>query len=275
VKKKGDTPQQRWARKNRDKLAAACRRWRKRHPDRQKAGTYRWRASNKGKWDAYVRSWCRRNPALVRAATRRRWRKIKKDPARYAKHLAARRKWAALHPESIRRKSARYRKNNLNKVRRYARRWMQRWYYANLRKARKRLKMYRLRNPEKWRAYDRDIYRRKLRTNAAWMKAKLAKGRAWAKRNPEKQRHRVGRYRVRRLGAKGSHTFAEWLAVIRRHRWKCFYCQRRITRSTVTKDHLIPLSKEGTDFAANLVPACKSCNSGKSGRLVYRNWKGE
>jgi 5-methylcytosine-specific restriction endonuclease McrA len=148
------------------------------------------------------------------------------------------------------------------------------WYRANLHEARKQRKAYRLSNREKWRAYDRKVYREKLKTNAKWRARKKERNRLWVKRNPEKQRHRVGRYRVRRVGAKGSHTFAEWLSVIRLYRWRCFYCQKRVTRSTVTKDHLIPLSKNGTDFAANLVPACKSCNSWKSGRLAYKSWKG-
>ena len=236
MKKRGETPQERWARKNRDKLAAACRRWRKRHPEKQKAATYRWRSRNKDKWNAYMRRWRKTNPALSQAATRRRWQKIRRDPRRYAKHLAALRKWAAGHPEARRRRAAKYRKNNREKVRAYTRRWMRRWYRANPRAARKRLKKYRLRNPEKWRAYDREVYRRKLKTNPVWMRIKLAKGRAWAKRNPEKQRQRVGRYRVLKLGAKGSHTFAEWLAVIRFHEWRCFYCRKRVTRSTVTKE---------------------------------------
>jgi hypothetical protein len=274
VKKKRQTPQQRWAAKNRDKLAAACRRWRKRHPEKQKAATYRWRKHNLKKWNAYQRAWRRRNPSLVQAATRRRWRKIKANPKIYAKHLAAGRKWAAEHPEAIRHKSARYRRRNLEKLRAYTRRWMRRWYRANLREARKQRKSYRLSNLEKWRAYDRKVYREKLKTNAKWRTRKKERNRLWVKRNPEKQRHRVGRYRVRKLSAKGSHTLAEWLAVIRLHGWRCFYCRKRVTRSTVTKDHCIPLSKKGTDFAANLVPACKSCNSGKSGRLLYKNWKG-
>jgi len=274
VKKSVETPQQRWAKKNRDKLAAACRLWRKRHPERQKNATYRWRSKNREKWNAYMRRWRKENPNLVRAATRKRWRKIKKDPAQYARHLAAQRKWAANNPEAIRQKAAEYRKNNREKVRAYTRHWMRRWYRANLHEARKQRKAYRLSNREKWRAYDRKVYREKLKTNAKWRARKKERNRLWVKRNPEKQRHRVGQYRVQRVGAKGSHTFAEWLSVIRLYRWRCFYCQKRVTRSTVTKDHLIPLSKNGTDFAANLVPACKSCNSGKSGRLAYKSWKG-
>lgn len=59
--KKRETPQQKWAKKNRDKLAAACRRWRKLHPERQKAATYRWRSKNLAKWNAYQRRWRRKN----------------------------------------------------------------------------------------------------------------------------------------------------------------------------------------------------------------------
>lgn len=61
VKKKVETPQQRWAKKNRDKLVAACRRWRARHPERQKAATYRWRRRNLAKWNAYQRKWRRKH----------------------------------------------------------------------------------------------------------------------------------------------------------------------------------------------------------------------
>lgn len=274
VRKKKRTPQR--AKKMRDRLRAraACRRWRARHPEKQKATTYRWRRKNLAAWNAYQRRWRRRNPGLVRAATRRRWGKIKANPKTYAEHLAAGRKWAAEHPEGIRHKSARYRRENLEKLRAYVRRWMRRWYRANLREARKQRKAYRLSNLEKWRAYDRKIYREKLKINAKWRDRKKERNRLWAKHNPEKQRHRVGRYRVRKLGAKGSHTLAEWLAVIRLYRWRCFYCRKRVTRSTVTKDHRIPLSKKGTDFPTNLVPACKSCNSGKAGRLAYKRWKG-
>jgi hypothetical protein len=268
--KKKETPQQKWAKKNRDKLAAACRRWRARHPERQKAATYRWRSKNLNKWNAYQRSWRRRNPELVQAATRKKWRKVKSDPARYAKHLAARRTWAAQHPEAIRRKSAIHRKNNLDKSRAYMRRWMKRWYHANLSEARKRRKAYRLSDLEKWRAYDRKIYRDKLRTNPKWRAHKKEQGRLWVKRNPEKQRHRVGRYRARKMAAMGSHSFEQWMIVVRAHSWRCFYCGKKLNRKTLTKDHCNPRSKGGSDLVRNLVPACKACNSGKAHRRKYR-----
>lgn len=268
--KKKETPQQRWAEKNRDKLAAACRRWRARHPERQKAATYRWRRKNLAKWNAYQRRWRRKNPHLVQAATRRRWRKIKEDPLRYTRHLEAGRKWAARHPGAVRRKARAYRRSNLVKVRAYHRRWMNRWYRTHLPEARRGSRLRRKKNLEKWRSRDRKYYRKKLRNNPEYLAKQRTRGRLWAKRNPLKQRHRVAVYRARQMGATGSHTLEQWMRIVRRHSWKCFYCGKKLNRKTLTKDHRNPLSKGGSDFARNLVPACKACNSGKAGRRKYR-----
>jgi hypothetical protein len=41
---------------------------------------------------------------------------------------------------------------------------------------------------------------------------------------------------------------------------KCFYCGR----AAQVVDHIIPLNKEGTDNASNLVAACNECNTAKS-----------
>jgi 5-methylcytosine-specific restriction endonuclease McrA len=220
-----------------------------------------------------MRRWRRRNAHVVRGYTRERYRKLRANPDLYSKHLIRRQRWVRAHPEVVRRRAKQYRKKNLAKVRAYHRRWMKRWYRANRRQARERRRRYRLSNLQKWRAWDRKYYRNNLRTNAEWVAQKLARGRLWAKRNLLKQRHRSATYRARRIGAKGSHTLIEWMAIVRSFRWKCFYCGLKLSRKTLTKDHRKPLSKGGTNFIKNVVPACKSCNSGKAGRLQYRGTK--
>jgi 5-methylcytosine-specific restriction endonuclease McrA len=50
-------------------------------------------------------------------------------------------------------------------------------------------------------------------------------------------------------------------AVVVRGTPPCFYCGRPAT----TADHVVPVSKGGGS-AANLVPACKPCNSRKGNR---------
>ena len=272
--KKKRTSQQKGAKNKLEKLRTACRRWRARHPEQQQAATYKWRRRNRTKWNTYMRRWRKRHPQAVRTYTRKRYRRLKRDPVKYAQHLAAGLKWALRHPEVVRRNARVYRRKNIAKVRRYHRNWMKRWYRTHLREARRKSRLRRKQSIKKWRSYDRRLYHTKLKTNPKWVVLKRARGRIWAKRNPFKQRHRVAQYRARKIGAKGSHTLDEWILIIREHKWRCFYCRKRVTRSTVTKDHLIPLSKKGTNFAINLVPACKACNSGKSGRLRYKKWKG-
>lgn len=46
----------------------------------------------------------------------------------------------------------------------------------------------------------------------------------------------------------------------------CIYCG--VTEG-LTQDHIIPSSKGGPDIPANIVPACKSCNSSKHNRDIF------
>lgn len=52
--------------------------------------------------------------------------------------------------------------------------------------------------------------------------------------------------------------------VLERDYFTCHYCSQEAN----TVDHLIPLSKGGTDEASNLVAACNKCNSGKRDRIA-------
>ncbi|WP_142926733.1 HNH endonuclease [Mycobacterium marinum] len=48
--------------------------------------------------------------------------------------------------------------------------------------------------------------------------------------------------------------------------WKCHYCGDAVTAANATLDHIIPQSRGGTNDPENLVTACLTCNSIKSGR---------
>jgi 5-methylcytosine-specific restriction endonuclease McrA len=64
-------------------------------------------------------------------------------------------------------------------------------------------------------------------------------------------------------GAEGSHTAKEFMLLCEAFGWKCVYCRRPISVETVTEDHVIPLSRGGSDAIENVAPACGSCNSRK------------
>jgi 5-methylcytosine-specific restriction endonuclease McrA len=52
--------------------------------------------------------------------------------------------------------------------------------------------------------------------------------------------------------------------VLERDYFTCHYCGQEAN----TVDHLIPISKGGTDEATNMVAACIKCNSGKRDRIA-------
>lgn len=72
---------------------------------------------------------------------------------------------------------------------------------------------------------------------------------------------RRDRRRALQLGCEGSHSIKEWLDKKAQYGYCCAYCHRKLRR--LTKDHIIPLSKGGTNFIHNIVPACRHCNSSK------------
>ncbi len=52
--------------------------------------------------------------------------------------------------------------------------------------------------------------------------------------------------------------------VFKRDSFCCVYCNRTPPAVTLEVDHIIPVSKKGTNVIDNLVTACFDCNSGKS-----------
>ena len=93
-----------------------------------------------------------------------------------------------------------------------------------------------------------------------------ARSRNWDKRNPEKRVVISENYRARREAAEGSFTTEEWQEKCAEYNNCCAYCRKR---KKLTVHHVIPLSRGGTNWIKDLVPACQSCNS-KIGTKVIR-----
>lgn len=82
------------------------------------------------------------------------------------------------------------------------------------------------------------------------------------------------RRRARLLAAEGAFTTSEWLAVLAAHP-VCPRCGRRWEdiplptgrSSAVTRDHIVPISKGGSNRIENIQPLCYSCNSAKGDRI--------
>ena len=76
------------------------------------------------------------------------------------------------------------------------------------------------------------------------------------------------RRRARRYNVLSTLIYAEWLLILRRARGCCFYCRSFFGFHRLTIEHVVPLSRGGTNSADNIVAACFMCNCLKGCRAV-------
>lgn len=70
----------------------------------------------------------------------------------------------------------------------------------------------------------------------------------------------------------------EWMTlrrfILSRDNYTCTYCGRKMPDVKIECDHIIPLSRGGSNDPENLTAACFECNSSKRGKLL-EEWKGD
>jgi 5-methylcytosine-specific restriction endonuclease McrA len=69
---------------------------------------------------------------------------------------------------------------------------------------------------------------------------------------------------LRSARQKGQHTKEQWQALLEQYDHKCLCCGAKHSwRNPVCKEHIVPISKGGSDGIDNLQPLCRKCNSAK------------
>jgi 5-methylcytosine-specific restriction endonuclease McrA len=92
--------------------------------------------------------------------------------------------------------------------------------------------------------------------------------REYQKRNPELFLAKGQKRRTAKTKAGGSFTAQEWVALCKKHAYRCLCCNRR---RKLTADHVVPVSKGGTSNINNIQPLCGPCNSSKRDKTIdYR-----
>ena len=177
------------------------------------------------------------HPTLQRKQIENSQRRLAANPEARAVVLAAGQRWRENNREAARAATKRWEK--ANRVHVEAKK--KEWWDANPEKRHKYNQRFRKENPEKIRRWEKNnTYRR----------------------------------RALKRQAEGSFTYEEFFALCNESRWICTYCGCRLDPETATADHMIPLSRNGSNDIKNIAPACQSCNSRKKDKTPeeYALW---
>lgn len=110
--------------------------------------------------------------------------------------------------------------------------------------------------------------------------AKLSPGEKKAQGKAHRTRYRVQRqagtaaYYARRYGGEGIISNEHLYAL---HKWQdhcCFYCRSGL-KGAETIEHVVPLSRGGSNNPWNVTLACSDCNTKKNNRIFRIEWKPE
>jgi 5-methylcytosine-specific restriction endonuclease McrA len=110
-------------------------------------------------------------------------------------------------------------------------------------------------NPE-YRARKRDAEYERLKNPIARQRLR------WSLRRSKHRR------RMQLEASPGHFTDQEWQDLCEQYNHRCAACKNH---GPLTVDHIVPLSRGGSDLIENIQPLCHSCNSGKGTKIVdYR-----
>lgn len=83
--------------------------------------------------------------------------------------------------------------------------------------------------------------------------------------------HYTVRRRARLRASGGNYATQEWVELCVKYDHRCLCCGRREPEIKLTVDHIVPISKGGSNFITNIQPLCGLCNNRKNDKTIdYR-----
>ena len=177
--------------------------------------------------------------------------------------LEKNRNWRKANPQKCRESTKKWRATQKGKL--SVKKQSERRYKKHREKILVSCKEYRQRNRDKVSSYATRYYQK----NKPHRKELSRK---WKKDNPKTVALHASRRRKNCDSAKGYCDKKQLDGRFNYHGNRCYYCG---CEGKMTLDHRIPFSRGGTNWPANIVPACKSCNCSKGDKTEteFLDWR--
>lgn len=210
--------------------------------------------NNKGQIIRRTAIWAKNNPDKVQQ-TSKKWRQNNKEQAKQATL-----KWRENNPDKVANQRIRFKQQHPH---------YHRDYYSKhpdkLDKKKEKDKIWIKIHPDKPAIYSK-TYRDKN------LEKRREENRIYLKKNPEINRTKSRNYHARKHKAQGTHTLEQVRTLYKKQRGRCFYCNTKLN-DKYHADHVMPISRGGSNYISNIVVACSVCNESKGGKLLHE-WRG-
>jgi len=123
------------------------------------------------------------------------------------------------------------------------------------------MREYRQKHPEKIREMQiRQTMRNWLLRNREYHNKASAN---WAKNHHEYYNNYHRLYYHKKRTIEGDFTLKDWEDLKKRYNYTCPMCGKKEPEIKLEIDHIVPISKGGTNYISNIQPLCRSCNARK------------